>query len=237
MTGVIDQAPANPEPEAKVDNKEFNFRRLEQSRDDEMRKRIEAEKEREYLKRELEQIKTMLQPKEVDPLESIDPYDPKSVQAGISKTLEIERKKILKEAEEVVKQNLERKYKEDRVNSLRYEHGDYDSVMNEENIARLGDLQPELVESLLEVQDEYKRRKLAYQAIKKHVVAKKEEPRQSIKDKVEENKANPYYLPASHGIPPTKAIDFDIQSKEARKEAYEKLKAAQRRQAGGGFSR
>lgn len=234
MTGVIDQAPANPEPvEQKPDNKEFNFRRLEQSRDEEMRKRVEAEKEREYLKRELEQIKTMLQPKEEDPLASIDPYDPKSVQAGISKTLEIERKKILKEAEEVVRQNLERTKKEDRVNSLRYEHSDYDQVMNEQNIAKLGDLQPELVESLLEVQDEYKRRKLAYQAIKKHIVAKPE-PRASIKEKVEENKANPYFIPASHGNPPVKGIDFDMQSKDARKQAYEKLKAAQRRQIGGG---
>jgi hypothetical protein len=60
--------------------------------------------------------------------------------------------------------------------------------------------------------------------------APKKEEKISIKEKVEENTKNPYYIPSSASIP--SAVDFDIKSPQARRQAYEKLKAAQRNPIG-----
>jgi len=57
----------------------------------------------------------------------------------------------------------------------------------------------------------------------------------SIKDKIEENSKNPFYIPPSAATPA--AVDFDVKSPQARRQAYEKLKQAQRNPIGNGAVR
>jgi hypothetical protein len=88
------------------------------------------------------------------------------------------------------------------------------------------------LKSVLKIQDDYERRLLTYEYLKAQQPKKQAEEKASIKERVEENQRNPYYIPAGSGTPT--ALEFDIKSKSARDQAYQKLKEAQRRPIGNG---
>jgi hypothetical protein len=84
---------------------------------------------------------------------------------------------------------------------------------------------PLFVETVLEIPDDYARRVKTYKRLKSLNSAPAQQP--SIKEKIEENARNPFYIPSSVATPPG-GVDFDVSSKEARAQAYAKLKAAQK---------
>lgn len=234
--GVTTQETANPENKATqsqdaLSNKEMNFRRLESMRDQEREARIRAEMQAEHMRKELEEIKTMLRPKESDPLDEVEDYvDPARLRAKLDKeraSYERKAKEIARETYESIEREREQK---NYLQRLKSEFSDFDQVMNPDNLNILAQNHPAFVESVLNIPDEYTRRKIAYQYVKSAIPRSEERP--SIKDKVEENKTNPYYIPPGSGTPT--AVEFDIRSKNARNQAYEKLKQAQRRPIGNG---
>jgi len=234
--GVTNQETANPEQvkssEEVLSNKELNFRRLEAAREAERDARIRAEMQAEAMRNELQEIKQMLQPKETDPLDDAEDYvDPARLRAKLEK----ERAHLKKEAKEIAKQTIreEREQEEKRnyLQRLKSQFPDYDQVMNENSIASLERIDPVFLETVLEVPDDYARRLKTYKKLKSlQQVAPRADEKSAIKDKVEENAKNPFYIPPSSATPA--AVDFDIQSKVARDQAYLKLKAAQRRPIG-----
>lgn len=240
--GVTNQEAAVPEEKAQVEqrvsDKEHNFRRLEAAREAEREARIRAEMELQMLRGEMQEIKSMLRPREKDPLDDVEDYvDP----ARLKAKLELERaaferkaKDIAKSTYDELKREDQEKEKKDFMTRLKREYPDYDAIMNENTLASLEKIDPLFVDTVLAIPDDYERRKKTYAKIKS---LPKQEPKASIKERVEENQKNPYYIPAgsgaSGGLP---SIEFDVSSKTARESAYAKLKAAQRRPITGGHA-
>ena len=237
--GVNNQETAQPEEpqvQKEVSDKEYNFRKLEAAREAEREARLRAEMQAEMLRREMEEIKTMLQPKETDPLDAVEDYvDPSTLRVKLEK----ERAAFERKAKEIAKrtfQELENEKSEREkgrfLEKLRDKFPDYDQVMNETNLVQLEKIDPVFIRAVQAVPDEYERRLMAYEKLKS---LPKAEQKQSIKEKVVENQQNPYFIPPGSGTP--SGVDFDISSKEARAKAYERLKAAQRKPIGTGQAR
>lgn len=227
--------PASPEPvktEAIISDKaRENFARLEQAREVEREARIRAEEQANAMRRELDYIKQMAIPKEKDPLDDLQDIadlDPNRLRASLSKrdaAMERKAEEIAKRMIEAEKANVALADKKNFLQRLRQNYSDYDSVMNESNIASLEKTSPEFLEAVLEIPDDFVRRQKTYGFIKKNL--QQAESRPSIKEKVQENMENPYHIPTGSGMPT--AVDFDIRSKSARDAAYQKLKEAQRK--------
>lgn len=213
-------------------DKEINFRKLEAAREAEREARIRAEMQAEAMRNELQEIKQMLQPKEADPLDGVEDYvDPARLRAKLEKVSANLKKEAKEIAKQTIREELEQEEKRNFLHRLKSQYPDYDQVMNEANIANLESIDPVFIETVLEVPDEYARRLKTYKKLKNlQQAAPKAEEKQSIKDKVEENARNPYYIAPSMATP--SAVDFDIKSPQSRQQAYEKLKAAQRRPIG-----
>lgn len=224
--GVNNPAAAAPE----TSDREMNFRRLEAAREQEREARIRAELQAQHMQQELENIKQMLQPTEKDPLDDADEYDPVAMKA----MRERERERNRKEAETIAKKTYEKleteRNQKNFLSRLKSEHGDYDQVMNENSIVNLEKSDPVFLQAVLKIPDEYERRKITYDRLKAQ--QRSAEPGPSIKEKVAENAQNPFYIPPGSGTPA--AVDYDLKSPQARQQAYERLKAAQRRPIGGG---
>lgn len=234
MTEALNVNQETARPEKLNDNvserSRENFRRLEAAKDAEKEARIRAEMQAEQLKREMEEIKQMLKPKEVDPLDEVEDYvDVQRLKAKLEKEREAFRKEAIKAANEVYENKKKEDDQKNVIPKLKSQFSDYDQVMNEDNLMRLEQENPEFLEAVLDIKDDYKRRKLTYDYLKKSVNVAPAEP--SIKHKVEENQRNPYYFESGSGTPI--ALDFDVKSPQARQQAYDKLKQAQRRPIGG----
>lgn len=230
--GVTNPESVQPEAQTQeaLSNKELNFRRLESARDQERDARIRAEMQAEMMRNELKEIKEALQPKEIDPLDGAEDFvDPARLRAKLEK----ERANFKKEAKEIAKQTIreerEEEGKRNYLQRLKSQFSDYDQVMNEQSIANLQNVDPVFLETVLEVPDDYARRLSTYKKLKSMQSVK---PQESIKEKVEENMKNPYFISPSSGTP--SAVEFDIRSQGARDQAYAKLKEAQRRPIGNG---
>lgn len=239
--GVTEQVVAKPEEKTAhrdgLSDKELNFRKLEAEREKEREARIRAEMQNEAMQRELKQIQEMLKPKEIDPLDQlqdITELDPSKLKALLARReAELERK-----AREIAKQTIKEEREQDKKTNfrdhLRRQYQDYDEIMNERVIADIQEREPDAVDAILAIEDDYVRCEKAYRFIKKRINAKPPEkvPEESIKAKVEENMTNPYLIPSATATPPYGGVSFDVTSSSARKAAYEKLKAAQKRPIG-----
>lgn len=231
--GVQDQEIVRPE-ETKTqtgisDKARENFARLEAAKQAEREARIRAEMERDLLKRQIDEAN---KPKEVDPLDGVDDYIDKD---RLQLIRQQDKAAFKKEAEEIANRTYEaRKVEEEKRNflpKLKSQFKDYDEVMNEKNIAELEERSPAFLASVLKIQDDYERRLLTYEYLKSKQ-SKPADPKPSIKERVEENQTNPYYIPSGSGTPT--AVEFDVKSKSARDQAYQKLKQAQRKPIGNG---
>lgn len=239
--GVINQGDVLPEaktaPQEGLSNKELNFRRLEAEREKEREARIRAEMQSEAMQRELRQIQEMLKPKEVDPLDQVQ--DISELNPNQLKAILAQREANFKrEARQIAKDTIQEEREQDKKTNfrdhLRRQYQDYDSVMNEQTIAAIQEREPDAVDAISAIEDPYVRCEKAYHFFKKRIAKQAEKPVESIKDKVQENLMNPYMIPSGSATPPYSAIEFDVGSPSARKAAYEKLKAAQRRPIGNG---
>lgn len=224
-------------------DKELNFRRLEaardkerESRDRERDARLKAEMQNELLRQELENIKTMLQPKEKDPLEDIEDItdlDRNKLKEILSKREEQIEKRFEKTLTQKLDEIERNKRRTNFRDELRKVYQDYDTVMNQDVIAAIQEREPEAVAAISAIEDPYVRCESAYKFFKKQMVVPQKEEAPSIKERVEENMLNPYFTPSGQGSPPP-AVEFDVKSPASKKAAYERLKAAQRRPIGNG---
>lgn len=221
---VVDQR-AN-QSEQRQDSREANFAAL--------RKKTEAleaalqEKEQRMLQQQqmLEQMHQRLNP-QVDEFESL-PDEELIDKAKLRKIRERDRESFRKEAEQVARETYAKLENENFATRLKYAYPDYDQVVNSANAEKLQEQDPEFMSLLGEVKDEFKRRELAYKRMKK-LEAK---PIVRAQEVVEENRkiAAASYTPSGQG-PMTNpyAFEFDVRNPQARKQAFERLKAAQKR--------
>jgi hypothetical protein len=222
---LVNQSAQQP-PEAQQDDRTVNFERLRKKTES-----LEAqlqEKEQLFQRQQamLDQMQQRLQPSvnELDSLADDDIID----KAKLNRIRESDRQQFLKEAEQVARQTYEKLDSENFATKLKYAYPDYDQVVNSANAEKLQEQDPEFMSLLAEVKDEFKRRELAYKRMKKL----EDKPKVKAQDVVEENRkaAGAFYAPSGSG--PTSnpyAFEFDVRNKDARANAYAKLKAAQKR--------
>lgn len=218
-----------------VSNKELNFRKLESEREKEKEQRIRLETELQMVRSQMSEIQNSFKPKEPDPFDDLDEYVDPEVKKRILQKFEKTNSSFEKRAMEIARQEYqkiqsekEEEKRKDFLTTLRKTYSDYDEVMNEANLKILNDADPIFIEGTLQIQDEFKRRELAYKKIK---TLKKEETKQSISDKVAQNQRNPYHIP-SHAAPTSTAIHQDLNTRESREAAYKRLKDAQKNPIG-----
>lgn len=230
--GVTEQEAADPveKVSSQSSDKEYNFRRLEEAKEREAERRMQAEMQADMLRKEIEEIKGYLKPKEKDPFDDLDEYLDPEVKSRLEARLVREREAYRKEAEQIAKNTYqgiqkerEEAEKKNFLPKLKQKYPDFDEVVNEQSIVEFQKKFPVQTSAVLDIPDDYKRREYAYQLMKE---LQGKEP--SVKEVVEKNQKNPYHVPSS-SAPISNAVEFDVRSKDAREAAYAALKAAQRR--------
>jgi len=226
-SGVVSQG-AN-QAQAKQDDREVNFAAL--------RKKTEAleaqlqEKEQLFQKQQamLEQMQAKLQPT-LDEFDAL-PNDELIDKARLQRIREKDRENFRKEAEAVARQTYAQLDNENFAQKLKFAYPDYDEVVNSANAEKLQEKDPEFMSLLAEVKDEFKRREMAYKKMKK-LASLEEKPKVKAQDVVDENRkiAGNYFSPSGQGpMNNPYAFEFDVRNPQAKSQAYQKLKAAQKR--------
>lgn len=196
-------------------DKEYNFRALEQKLRQEQQARLEAErKAQEAL--ELAKMASQKQTQEEDEDDS-EPYvDKRKLQKTLHKynqSTQSEIQKAMELAKEKAKQELKQELWLEQNNDF------YDVMKHAEKFAEKA---PQLAESILRMPEGFERQKLVYQNIKALGIDRPEPKQPSIQEKVDANRKSPYYQPTGVGTAPyAMAGDFSL---AGQKNAYEKLK-------------
>lgn len=201
------------------DNKELNFRILEQKYqrqlDQERQARLELEKR--FAESQQKQA-----PVSHDDDDDDEPYVNKKKLANQFASFE-------KKFEERIDQRAEQKarylIKEEKQQNWLKNNSDFDEVM--QHADKLVDLDKELADSILSIPDPFERQKLAYKNIKA-LGLHKDKPREpSIQEKIDSNRKGAFYQPANVGAPPyASSSDF---SKKGQKDAYDRMQELKNR--------
>lgn len=210
MTSPTDQ---NQAQDQKPNEKELNFRALEQKYqrqlEQERAARLEAEKKAD------EATRKPVQHEEEDDSE---PYvDHKKLNRTLAKFGEQNQKQTQSDIKTAVQQALNEERKQNWIKS----NPDFFDVL--QNADKFAQKDPDLAESILEMPDTFERQKLVYKNIKALGLHKPEQKQASIQEKIDANRKSPYYQPSGVGSAPYAQVgDF---SKSGQKNAYEKMQA------------
>lgn len=220
---------ANQAQETKRNDQEINFAALRKKTEALEAQLQQSEQERLQQRQLLEQMQAKLQPDrdEFDALPDEELID----KAKLKRIREKDREKLLKEAEQVARQTYQKLDSENFAYKLKMAYPDYDQVVNEANAEKLQEKDPLFMKALAKVSDEFERREMAYQKMKE-LSRQEEKPKVKAQDVVEENRkaAGNFFTPSGQGpMNNPYAFEFDVRNKEARQQAYAKLKAGQRR--------
>lgn len=192
----------------KTNDKELNFRALEQKYqrqlEQERAARIEAER--------LVQERNRQQDDDHDD----EPYvDHRKLEKKLAKFGEKAKQETQSEIKNAVQSAL---YEERKQNWLKNNNDFYDVMQLAEKFAQKD---PELAETILEMPDTFERQKLVYKNIKSMGLHKPEQKPPSIQEKIDANRRSPYYQPSGVGTAPYSSQgDF---SPTGQKQAYDKL--------------
>jgi len=213
MTTPVPQTPEQP----KVNDKELNFRMLEQKYEkqlaQERQARIEAEK------RADERSKLSIKDDEDDESE---PYvDHKRLNKKLAKFGEQSQKLTQTEIQKAVQLALA---DERKSNWLKSNPDFYEVLGHAEKFAQKD---PELAETILEMPEGFERQKLVYKNIKALGLHKPEVKQESVQSKIDSNRRGAFYQPSGVGTAPYSSQgDF---SKKGQEDAYTKMKELQNR--------
>ena len=194
----------------KNNDKELNFRALEQKYqkqlEQERNARIEAER----------RADERLNLAQKDDDDDTDPYvDHKKLNKKLASFGEQTKKQTKSDIDQAVQQAL---YKERQDNWMKTNSDFYDVMKHAEKLA---EKDPELAETILEMPESFERQKLVYKNIKTLGLHHPEVKQQSIQDKVDANKRSPFYQPSGIGSSPYQSVgDF---SATGQKQAYDKM--------------
>ena len=168
--------------EAKVDNKEVNFRKQQQ-----MYERMLAEKEARV--KELEQAALQKQqPKHDDDDDDDEPYIDKR---KLAKTLSKHEERVKQDTQTEIQRAVSHALLEEKKKQYLDRNPDFYDVI-EKGAEKLAQHNPELAETILKMPDPFERHKLAYQNIKAFGLHQDKPKESSIQDKVDANRRTPF---------------------------------------------
>lgn len=155
--------------------------------------------------------------------EDDEPYvDHKKLKKKLSKFGE----ETKQETATIVQQEVKKALEQERQQNWLKNNPDFYDVM--QHAQKIQDRDPELAETILAMPDTFERQKLVYKNIKALGFHKKEEPKSSVQDKINQNQRNPYYIPSAVPTPPYGAVAGGRDYNESdKKNAYEKMKQLQ----------
>lgn len=194
----------------KSNDKELNFRALEQKYqrqlEQERAARIEAERRAEEARRQ-----------SVDEEDNDDePYvDKKRLEKKLAKFGEQSKQQTQTEIQRAVNSAI----KEERKENWIKQNSDFYEVLKFAD--KFAERDPELAETILEMPEGFERQKLVYKNIKALGIHKPEVKAPSIQEKIDANRRSPYYQPSGVGASPySSQSDF---SAGGQKQAYDKM--------------
>jgi len=197
--------------ETKPNDKEYNFRQLEQKYqrqlDQERAARIEAEK----IAQEAQQ-KKHVQEDEDDSEPYVDHKKLKREQAKFGQEIKQQTQAEIKQA---VQQALAQERQQNWIKS----NPDFYEVL--QHAEKFAQQDPELAEAILDMPDTFERQKLVYKNIKALGVHKPKVVESSIQQKVDANRRSPYYQPS--GVASTPYSSQGDFSQSGQKNAYEQM--------------
>lgn len=202
---------SSPTAEAKPNDKEYNFRQLEQKFQRQLEQERAARLEAERIAQEAQAKKHV-----TDDEEDSEPYvDHKKLTRKLADFEKNMEKKIDQRAEEKARFLLENQKRE---SWLKQNPDFYDVLQHAEKFAQQD---PELAETILEMPDTFERQKLVYKNIKALGVHKPKPTEPPIQQKIDANRRSPYYQPSGIGSTPyTSQGDF---SQAGQKNAYDQM--------------
>jgi hypothetical protein len=221
MTGITQENSQGAAPAPS--DKEINFRKQEEmfnkKLDQERMARQQAEERLARLEKLAQQPKPGI---EEDDDVSDEPYvDHRRLKKELGKMV----KQTVSETDTRIQQAVQTALANERQGQWLKNNPDFYEVMN--HAQEFADKDPELAETILSMPEGFERQKLVYKNIKALGIHKKEEPKSSIQDKIEQNKRNQYYQPSGVGTAPyASASDF---SQSGQQNAYAKMKELQKR--------
>lgn len=188
-------------------DKELNFRRLEEKYQRELMQERSARIELE--------AKLKATPI-IEDEEDDEPYvDKKKLHKTLAKHGQLVKQETQSEIQRAVQTAIQ---EERRQNWVKSNPDFYDTMKHAETLAMHD---PDLAESILEMPESFERQKLVYKNIKALGLHKPPVQQQSIQEKVDANKRSPYYQPSGVGAAPySSQSDF---SANGQKQAYEKM--------------
>ncbi len=203
----------NEAQEVKKDDKELNFRKLEQryqkQLEEERRARMEAERAVEDARRRPAVVE------EED--DDNEPYvDHKKLEKKLAKFGEKAKQDTQTEIQRAVQTALS---EERRQNWLKNNSDFYDVLQHADKFAAKD---PELAETILTMPDNFDRQKLVYKNIKALGLHQPEQKPSSIQDKIDANRRSPSYQPS--GMSPAAYASQADFSPAGQKNAYAKMK-------------
>lgn len=218
---VNTQVQENVQEPQKVDNKEQNFRMLEAKYQRQLEEERTARIEAERIAREALSKKQAVEEDDDDD----EPYiDRKKLQKQLAKFGEHTQRQTQTDIEKAVEAAIQ---KERKQNWLKSNPDFYDTLQKADKLA---EADPELAESILEMPDTFERQKLVYKNIKA-LGLHQDRPKNSIQDKIDNNKKNVFYQPS---MPTPVALDLtggDF-SQAGQKAAYDRIQAMKARITG-----
>lgn len=220
MTTPETNAVADYEQKQAAD-KEFNFRKLEQSFEQklaqERQARLDAEKRAE---------EAMKRHSSEDDDES-EPYvDHKKLNKKLSNFEKSMEEKIEQKAEAIARNMYENKKNEQWLKS----NPNYMELIQKHAVA-FQQANPDLAEAILEMPDNFERQKLVYNNIKALGLDKPPAQVSTVQDKIDANRRSPYYQPSGIGTAPYNANQGDF-SKTGQEQAFKKMRELQAKMTG-----
>lgn len=217
MTAPIQE---NQVQDAKQQDKDNNFRKLEQRYQAQMQEeraaRIEAE--RKVKEMENRQLQIQQQDDDIDPEPYVDHKRLKKEQAKFGQQLKQETQTEIQKA---VQMALHEERKTNWIKS----NPDFHNVL--EYASKLAEKAPDLAESILDMPESFERQKLVYKNIKALGLDKPEQREPTTQEKIDANRKSPYYQPSGVGAAPYASVgNF---SPDGQKQAYDKMKELQAR--------
>lgn len=203
-------AQENQVQENKPNDKEINFRNLEN------RYKRELELERNA---RMEAERNLQESRKVVPQEDEDDGEPYVVKKQLEKKLAKYGEQSKKETQSDIQRAVEMALQNERKTNWLKNNPDFHEVLSHAEKLALKD--PELAESLLEMPEGFERQKLVYKTIKSQGLHKPEVKPSSIQDKIDSNRRGAFYQPTGVGSAPYSSQgDF---SQGGQKQAYEKM--------------
>jgi len=210
--------PSQPQG-AQNSDKEFNFRKLEERYDrllnEERQKRIEAEQAVQAAQRRGAAL-------EDEEDHDGDPYIDKK---RLDKKLNTFGQRVKQETQSEIQRAVNEAIAKERQQAWVKANPDFYEVM--QHAQKFAERDPEWAEEFLNLPEGFERQKLVYKSIKALGIHKKEEPKASIQDTINNNKKGLYYSPSGVGTAPYQSQgDF---SPVGQKSAYDKMQELKNR--------